>query len=47
MAIITKFYKTREDGVKGWWGDVLMESTVGNNTYTPEQYAPNWREVVR
>lgn len=32
-------------GEKGWWGDVLMESTVDNNTYTPVQYADNWKIV--
>lgn len=32
-------------GERGWWGDVLMESTVGSNVYTPEQYAPNWKAV--
>lgn len=26
----------------GWWGDVKYRSLVGGNTYTPEQYAPNW-----
>lgn len=32
-------------GEKGWWGDVLKESTVDNNVYTPEQYAQNWKDV--
>lgn len=29
----------------GWWGDVLYKSRVGDNIYTPAQYAPNWEEV--
>lgn len=33
-------------GERGWWGDVLMESTVDANTYTPEQYPANWKEVT-
>ncbi len=32
-------------GERGWWGDVLYESTADNNVYTPEQYAPNWKAV--
>lgn len=31
------------DGEKGWWKGQLWESTVDNNVYTPEQYAPNWK----
>lgn len=26
----------------GWWGEDLYKSKVGNNVYTPEQYADNW-----
>lgn len=33
------------NGERGWWGDTLMESTVDGNVYTPEEYAPNWKEV--
>lgn len=29
----------------GWWGDVLYKSLVGDNIYTPAQYARNWEEV--
>lgn len=32
-------------GERGWWGDVLYESLVDANVYTPEQYPPNWTEV--
>lgn len=32
-------------GERGWWGDVLYESTADNNVYTPEQYADNWKVV--
>ena len=31
------------DGERGWWGDVLYESTVDDNVYTPEQYKDNWK----
>ena len=34
-----------KNGEKGWWGDTLMESTADNNTYTPVQYAGNWKIV--
>lgn len=30
-------------GEKGWWGDVLMESVVDNNVYTPDEWADNWK----
>lgn len=33
------------EGEYGWWKDELYESTVNNNTYTPEEYAPNWEKV--
>ena len=33
------------NGERGWWGDTLMESTADGNVYTPEEYAPNWKEV--
>lgn len=29
----------------GWWEDVLYKSLVGDNIYTPAQYALNWEEV--
>lgn len=31
------------DGERGWWEDVLYESTVDDNVYTPEQYKDNWK----
>lgn len=31
------------NGERGWWGDVLYESTADNNVYTPEEYADNWK----
>lgn len=34
-------------GERGWWGDILYESKVDNNVYTPEQYPSNWTEVVQ
>lgn len=33
------------EGELGWWGEVLYKSLVGDNTYTPAQYARNWEEV--
>lgn len=32
-------------GERGWWGDVLYESLYDSNTYTPEQWANNWKVV--
>ena len=32
-------------GERGWWNGKLYESKVGNNVYTPDQYADNWTEV--
>ena len=29
-------------GEKGWWGDVLYESLIDNNVWTPEQYPQGW-----
>ena len=31
---------------KGWWGDVLYESLIAANTYTPEQYPAGWQETA-
>lgn len=33
-------------GEKGWWGDVLYESMISANTYTPEQYPDGWQEAA-
>jgi hypothetical protein len=33
------------EGERGWWGDVLHESIVSDNVYTPDEYAPNWKVV--
>ena len=33
-------------GEKGWWGDVLYESLIAANTYTPEQYPAGWQEAA-
>lgn len=30
-------------GECGWWGDVLYESLIPANTYTPEQYPAGWK----
>lgn len=32
-------------GARGWRGDVLYESTMDNNVWTPEQYPDGWRAV--
>ena len=36
------------NGEKGWWGDMLMESTADANVYTPDEFPDNWKvaEVV-
>lgn len=33
-------------GECGWWGDVLYESLIDANVYTPEQHPAGW-ELVR
>ena len=33
-------------GEKGWWGDVLYESMIPANTYTPEQYPDGWKKAA-
>lgn len=33
-------------GERGWWNGKLYESVAENNVYTPEQYAPYWKEVT-
>lgn len=30
-------------GELGWWGDVLMESTIHSNVYNPDQYPDGWK----
>lgn len=32
-------------GEKGWWNDVLYESTIDNNVWTPDQYPAGWKQV--
>ncbi len=34
------------EGERGWWDDVLFESIVNNNVYTPAEYAGNWKVVT-
>lgn len=29
-------------GEQGWWGDVLYESVINDNVWTPEQYPAGW-----
>lgn len=31
------------NGEKGWWNDVLMESTADGNVYTPDEFPDNWK----
>ena len=33
-------------GEKGWWGEVLYESMIPANTYTPEQYPDGWKKAA-
>lgn len=33
------------DGEIGWWGDVLYQSKLAANVYTPEQYPDGWTVV--
>ena len=32
-------------GERGWWGNILFESTLADNVFTPEQYRDGWKEV--
>lgn len=32
-------------GERGWWQDVLYESLIDGNVYTPAQYSAGWAEV--
>lgn len=32
-------------GERGWWGDMLYESLIDANVWTPEGYPAGWREV--
>ena len=34
------------NGERGWWGDVLYESLIDANVWTPAQYAAGWAEVT-
>ena len=30
-------------GEQGWWGDVLYESTIDNNVWTPDAWPDGWK----
>jgi hypothetical protein len=32
-------------GDRGWWKDVLYESTIAANVWTPDQYPGGWKAV--
>ena len=32
-------------GERGWWRDVLYESLIAANVYTPAQYPAGWKEI--
>lgn len=32
-------------GERGWWKDVLYESLIDGNVYTPDAYTAGWRAV--
>lgn len=32
-----------EEGELGWWNDVMYESLISVNVYTPEQYPAGWK----
>lgn len=42
ITVTSQFAK----GERGWWGDVLYESLMDANVYTPEQYPAGWTEVT-
>ena len=33
-------------GERGYWGDVLYESLLDNNVWTPEAYPDGWKKVA-
>lgn len=33
-------------GEKGWWADILYESLLDANVWTPDEYPAGWKEVV-
>ena len=33
-------------GEKGWWADVLYESLLDANVWTPDQYPNGWKAVI-
>lgn len=35
------------NGERGWWRDVLYESLMDANVYTPEQYPAGWEKLDR
>ena len=41
ITVTSQFAK----GERGWWKDVLYESLIDANVYTPEQYPAGWQEV--
>ena len=41
ITVTSQFAK----GERGWWGDVLYESLIDANVWTPAQYAAGWAEV--
>lgn len=32
-------------GERGWWGDVLYESLIDANVYTPDAYPAGWKVI--
>lgn len=32
-----------DEGELGWWNDILYESLISANVYTPEQYPVRWK----
>jgi len=41
ITVTSQFVKNE----RGWWGDVLYESLIDGNVYTPEQYPAGWKKV--
>lgn len=41
ITVTSQFSK----GERGWWQDVLYESLIDSNVYTPAQYPAGWSEV--
>ena len=43
IPVIATVTSAFEEGELGWWNDVMYESLISVNVYTPEQYPAGWK----